>query len=1128
MTSTISTFLVDYKRFKRLVEEYYKTFQEYYASNTAEEERERNKSLAQLQTIEHLDRQQKIVLQRRIQSELPKLRNVVQSLNSIENNISDKRFQKFRAEQRNAPNAITTQANGHYSQQDLDRQVQETLQSYTDISGSKFKNALAAVWGFINPNFRMDKYLRIIENRQRVESMVGSMERDSNARSQKLQMDIDRATRNKVVHLKNEIQQSDKNRLAKLDSFDKKLKELLLNGLEEVFCRETIQKNAHANLLDYMVPYIVPTGSEVEQANGFLAGIVYQNVNVADDGTLDRYLSAIVNDDIYLDSHIILPITVNKFLEKGFCVNYYSEYNEGVFSLFRNYAVQMMNLFSETGMSTYMVDCTHMGSQYSSFSTFENTDEANHVNIIRTADEFENVINELSSYVIDSISTFQRGGFDDIEGYNQNSTIKKEIKAVFISNISEVTSVEMLDKLSSIIRNGSRCGVYIFIGVSTDECQISGVTTQSRVNAITSMIDLCDRVSMSSAGELSFGNGLPGFLPPPTINPANEQAIIQNCVDGSGALPPVLLSDHLMSSEQFFTGNCAESIFIPIGIDALGNEYSLDLNKDAAYMLIGGNPSCGKSSLVHTIILQCITRYSPKNLELYVADLKDGSEFDIYAQYGIRSVKVVLDDSETDVATSFLNYIRANIEMRLAKFKELADRSGEIVRNIEQFYEVNNDHQYVSNIPRMLLIIDEFQSLYNFARDTGAITNDLVRLGRTVGIYIIMASQRVQADAAAIANSFGPQTKEYFIYRGMFKLPYSGAREIMAEQCSDTNHENPALRKAQTLKSGQIIINSNMGATEEDTRLIQCYFPDNETIAAVCRQVTQVQGTSKGVILNSEKQAVYEPAGRDIHDVIILGESNRLFHDECNKNNDAFIDNYFIGLNTSECNRLLACGSDSRIFASVFWSVAAKLAADHPNNLSINLLSSTEVFNKLEIEPADQARINFTESADEFISFANEQLQHGHYEFSVIYDPYKIEELFKNDYSSASETVKNFISLLKEENAFSLVLCESILQLKDNCSYFNAEIPCRVISIGNLSDIRSAMTLDAGEKIADSSFNIIRPNVIKAYYYNKLTDKLGRFRLYEAQQIIDNTHFMELSDDVPQQQPTGYSGLVGN
>ncbi len=1124
MIDNFSDFLLQYNEFTKIINEYDRTYKYILAQQKTRERSDKNLLLHELQTVENEERKQKIQLQNRVQEQLGILKRAIGTVEQNERFLTEKRFKKYKKNYESSP--LTEDS--HYTQSEISRQVSEAINSIQKITKSKMPKSIAAICGFFNHGFRKDIYQQIVENRLTLEHMISVAEQDVLNVAAQLQQEIANATIEKVAQLQGRNSQMAINRETETVEVLKQLKQLLLDGFEKMFCNESIYSSAHKNLSSYLSCYTTENVENLQEASQLLIGLISQNLSVSDDGTLDAVLTNIFPDGIYSDSNLLLPVSMEKYLKKPVCINYYSEYNTSLFSLFENYASQMMNLFVRDGVTTHLVDCTNMGGKYAKFTSYESVDENNRVNIIRTADELKTLLNELSDYIIETNSSYLKNMFQDVKAYNNESAIKRELHILFISNISEVLSGEMLDKLTSIVRNGSQSGVFTFLGVSTDECQTSGLISQMRVNEVNALVDLCDKVYLSSSGELSFGNGMPQFYAPPAIDNNIVQYIVRCSVQSKGALTLVPLSDNLISEENYFNSDCCEGIDIPIGVNAQGHEYVIHLNKEAAYMLIGGNPSCGKSSLIHTIILQCITRYSPEKLVLYVADLKDGSEFDIYAQKGIKSVKVVLDDAETDIATSFLNFIKANVEMRLEQFGKLSQQSGEIVRNIEQYYQVNNSRHLMENIPRMLVIIDEFQSLYNSSRATGEITNWLVRMCRTVGIYIIMASQRAQGDASTVSNSFGNQTKEYFIYRAMFKLPYSGAREIMSENCSDTNRENPALRKAQTLKNGQIIINPNMGATEEDNQIVQCYYPDNETIANVCNSVVKKQGDHKGIVLNSEAVVGFDSRIFLLEEDCVFGESNRLFYDTCNKNSDVFHDDNIISLDISKCKQLIACGTDQRVMSSSFWCVVAKYMTIYKNNLRVYILSSRNMIDRLQIPDEYKNHFYISNSPTDFVDKVYENSTSG-FTIATILNPYMFEELKKDDFSSASGTVQKVLDIFKLDTVFTLILAENMKKVKDDCSYFETEIPCRIISVGNIASIKSAMTFDVGDRLSDSPFNTVRPNVIKAYYYNKTTDKFGRFRMYLPNQLIGQTDVGAFNANRSSYVPSsGYSGLFGN
>ena len=263
----------------------------------------------------------------------------------------------------------------------------------------------------------------------------------------------------------------------------------------------------------------------------------------------------------------------------------------------------------------------------------------------------------------------------------------------------------------------------------------------------------------------------------------------------------------------------------------------------------------------------------------------------------------------------------------------------------------------------------------------------------------------------------------------------------------------------------------------------------------------------------------------------IMGESNRLYYDSCNKNTDAFGDDNVVSLNASIARQLIACGTDSRVMGSCFWALLIKQVALHNRNIRVCILVNSSALAWLQIPGGLQDKFCITESADEFSAEIKKCRARNVFVYAVVLNPYSYEDLQKDDFSSASDTVQELMECWKDKNVFMLFLADSMKKIKDDCSYIEAEIPYRIISVGNIASIRSAMTFDAGDKLTDSPFNTVRPNVIKAYYYNKATDKLGRFRMYQIEQLIQCVDFdaITYSDEgTGPDSDSGYSGLFGN
>lgn len=120
------------------------------------------------------------------------------------------------------------------------------------------------------------------------------------------------------------------------------------------------------------------------------------------------------------------------------------------------------------------------------------------------------------------------------------------------------------------------------------------------------------------------------------------------------------------------------------------------------------------------------------------------------------------------------------------------------------------------------------------------------------------------------------------------------------------------------------------------------------------------------------------------------------------------------------------------------------------------------------------------------------------------------------------------MSVLHRTDTVTLALADDAKKMKEKCAYLDAELKCRIISVGNTVAIKSALSNDMWEKIKESGFNTIRSNVIKAYYYNKGTDKLGRFRMFDIDTLINSIDFSSLVIDSPDDNQDEFAGLTGN
>jgi hypothetical protein len=133
--------------------------------------------------------------------------------------------------------------------------------------------------------------------------------------------------------------------------------------------------------------------------------------------------------------------------------------------------------------------------------------------------------------------------------------------------------------------------------------------------------------------------------------------------------------------------------------------------------------------LIHGLL----NSYTPSELELYILDCKEGTEFNVYAVNSVPQIKLVTLDSNVEYGLSVLEYLNAEIKRRGTEFRSVG------VSKIQEYREKGKP------MPRILLIVDEFQKLFDGRRDlTEKVTKEFTNLfkqGRSFGVHVLLSTQ---------------------------------------------------------------------------------------------------------------------------------------------------------------------------------------------------------------------------------------------------------------------------------------------------------------------------------------------------------------------------------------------------
>ena len=235
-------------------------------------------------------------------------------------------------------------------------------------------------------------------------------------------------------------------------------------------------------------------------------------------------------------------------------------------------------------------------------------------------------------------------------------------------------------------------------------------------------------------------------------------------------------------------------------------------NPPISNILVGGAVGQGKSNLLLDIIYALTSRYSPDDLELHLLDFKRGLEFQRFAadEHGMNwlpHAKVLSLESDRAFGVAVLRHVVRELEERARLFKENS------ASGIEDFRRRTGN-----TMPRLLLIVDEFQVLFDgddqLVDEGVELLEAISRQGRASGVHLLLSSQTTTGVSGLRVK--GESIFAQFPLRISLKNPVTESEAILSQG-------NKAA--ADLTYRGEIIVNRNFGHDPEGSneRAISAY-----------------------------------------------------------------------------------------------------------------------------------------------------------------------------------------------------------------------------------------------------------------------------------------------------------------
>ncbi|MFE7796271.1 type VII secretion protein EccCa [Nocardia sp. NPDC057440] len=187
-----------------------------------------------------------------------------------------------------------------------------------------------------------------------------------------------------------------------------------------------------------------------------------------------------------------------------------------------------------------------------------------------------------------------------------------------------------------------------------------------------------------------------------------------------------------------------ERLRVPIGVTPDGTPVDIDIKESAEngmgpHGLCIGATGSGKSEFLRTLVLSLVTTHSPDALNLVLVDFKGGATF--LGLDSLPHVAAVITNLEEEL--SMVDRMKDALAGEMNRRQELLRSAGNYA-NVTDYEKARAAGVALDPLPALFVVVDEFSELLSQKPDFADLFVMIGRLGRSLHVHLLLASQRLE------------------------------------------------------------------------------------------------------------------------------------------------------------------------------------------------------------------------------------------------------------------------------------------------------------------------------------------------------------------------------------------------